>query len=155
MLSRELMCLIHPPLPVSAGNRRCEWEIDQNWLIDFVRLSKLQIQLFHGLLVVRTVEQHDAISTASGLKTCRTQADISDLQLVRDDVLAFLLFLLLGHTSDLYLGRNNLNRMPRRVQHGETHCKLVLPLPHIAERRLELLVLPLVPIRCVDTLLLL
>jgi hypothetical protein len=88
---------------------------------------------FRGLLIVRTVEQHDTIGTAPGLKTCRTQAEIPDLQLVSDNVLAFLLFLLLGYTSDLYLGRNNLNRMPRRVQHGETHCKLVLPLPHIVE----------------------
>lgn len=64
--------------------------MDEHWLIDLVSLSELQIQLFHGLPVVRTVEQHDVIGAASGLKTCRTQAEIPDLQLVCDDVLAVL-----------------------------------------------------------------
>src|ERR1700750_607602 len=119
--------------------------MDEHWLVNLVSLSELQIQLFRGLLVVRTVEQHDPIGATPGLKTRRTQPEIADLQLVRDDVLALLLFLLLGHASDLYLGWNNLDRMPRCVQHREAHCDLVLPLPHIADRRLELLVLPLGP----------
>jgi hypothetical protein len=128
--------------------------MNEHWLIDLVSLSELQIQLFGGLLVVRTVEQHDAIGATPRLKTCRSHAEIPDLQLVRDDVLALLLFLLLAHTGDLYLRRDNLDRMPRRVQHREAHCNLVLPLPHIAKRRLELLVLPLAPIRRADALLL-
>jgi hypothetical protein len=92
MLSRKLIFLIQLLLPVSAGNRRCKWEMNQDWLVDLVSLSELQIQLFRGLLVVRTVEHHDTIGAAPGLKTCRAQAEIPDLQLVRGNVLALLLF---------------------------------------------------------------
>jgi hypothetical protein len=129
--------------------------MNQNRLVNLVSLSELQIQLFRGLLVVRTVEEHDpsARPPASRRVALRRKSRTSIWSAIM--FLPFFLLLLLGHTSDLYLGRHNLDRMPRRVQHREAHCNLVSPLPHIAERRLELLVLPLAPIRRVDALLLL
>src|SRR3984885_9339978 len=76
---------------------------------------------------------------------------------MRGDIGALFLFslLLLAMAGYLYLRRYNFYCVIRGVQYRIADSYLVLPLPHIPERCLDLLVLPLAPVRRVDPLLLL
>src|SRR5580658_10403421 len=132
-----------------------EWQSDQDGTIYLVCLRDLQEQLLRRFLEIRPIEHNHAVSARSGLKPGRAQSVVADLQLVRDDAFAFLLFLLCRLASgDLNLGRNDLDWFIRAVQDGVGDHGFVTPLPHVANRCLDLLVLPLRPFGSIDFLLL-
>src|SRR5580698_5472656 len=89
-----------------------EWKPDQDGTIYLVCLRDLQEQLFGRFLEIRSIKHNHALSALSRLKPGRAQSVVADLQLVRDDALTFLLFLLLCRltSGDLDLGGNDLGR---------------------------------------------
>ncbi len=85
-----------------------------------------------------------------GLHPGCTQAIAPDLQLIRGDAFPFFVFLLQLAAGNLYLWGNDLDWYIRVVENGVGNCGLVVPLPHITDRCLDLLALPLRPGRRID-----
>ena len=79
----------------TARNGWGEWQTNQGGTIYLVRLGDLQKQLFRRLLEIGPVEDNHAVGPTSWLKPGYSQPVVADFQLIRDDALAFFLFLLL------------------------------------------------------------
>src|ERR1700757_1104242 len=123
-----LMRANFPSLPDVTGNGWSEWETNQNRLVYLVGLRDLEKQFFRGLLVIGPIEQDHTIRPGTRLKPCRAQTKVADFQLVRGNIGALLLFLLLlALAGYLYLRRYDFYCVIRGVQHGITNSHLVLP----------------------------
>src|SRR5271165_1674214 len=138
-----------------AGDGWCERQTNQDRTIHLVRLGDLQKELFRRLFEIGSVEDNNPVGSLSRLKSGRAEPVVADLQLIRDDAFALLFLLFRGLASrDLDLRRNDLHRVIGGVQDGVGDHRLVAPLAHVADRRLDLLVLPLRPFGNIHFLLL-
>lgn len=115
-----------------AGSGRREWQTNQEGMIDLVCLRELKRYLLVGLFEVGSIVDSNAVGAFAGFKPGLTKPVLPHLQLIGGDPFALLVLLQLS-IGDLYLGRDDFDRLIGAIQNGVRDCYLVTPLPNLAD----------------------